>query len=138
VDTWDNFWQIIWLFFWGFVLVAYLMTLFSIIADIFRDHTLNGWWKALWILFLVFLPFLTALVYVIARGRGMAERSQRDARQAQQATDDYIRGVAGSGGGGGASAADEIAKAKSLLDAGTISAEEFAHLKARALGTARA
>ncbi|GAB2458987.1 ABC-type multidrug transport system fused ATPase/permease subunit [Conyzicola lurida] len=135
MDTWDSFWQIIWLFFWGFVFIAYLMTLFSIIADIFRDHTLNGWFKALWILFLVFFPFITALVYVIARGRGMAERSQRDARQAQKATDDYIRGVAG--GGGGASAADEIAKAKTLLDSGTITAEEFAHLKSRALGTSR-
>ena len=129
--NWDDFWSVIWLFFWGFVFISYLMALFSIVADLFRDHTLNGWWKAVWIVFLVFAPFITALVYVIARGRGMAERSQRDMRQAQAATDTYIRDVAGS------SPADEIAKAKALLDSGTISAEEYAHLKSRALGTAR-
>jgi len=129
--NWDDFWSVIWLFFWGFVFISYLMALFSIVADLFRDHTLNGWWKALWIIFLVFAPFITALVYVIARGRGMAERSQRDVRQAQAATDNYIRDVAGS------SPADEIAKAKALLDSGTISQEEYAHLKSRALGTAR-
>ena len=129
--NWDDFWSLIWLFFWGFVFISYLMALFSIVADLFRDHTLNGWWKAVWIIFLVFAPFITALVYVIARGRGMAERSQRDMRQAQAATDNYIRDVAGS------SPADEIAKAKALLDSGTISQEEYAHLKSRALGTAR-
>jgi hypothetical protein len=129
--NWDDFWSVIWLFFWGFVFISYLMALFSIVADLFRDHTLNGWWKAVWIIFLVFAPFITALVYVIARGRGMAERSQRDVRQAQAATDNYIRDVAGS------SPADEIAKAKALLDSGTISQEEYAHLKSRALGTAR-
>lgn len=129
--NWDDFWSVIWLFFWGFVFISYLMALFSIVADLFRDHTLNGGWKALWIIFLVFAPFITALVYVIARGRGMAERSQRDVRQAQAATDNYIRDVAGS------SPADEIAKAKALLDSGTISQEEYAHLKSRALGTAR-
>jgi hypothetical protein len=129
--NWDDFWSVIWLFFWGFVFISYLMALFSIVADLFRDHTLNGWWKAVWIIFLVFAPFITALVYVIARGRGMAERSQRDMRQAQAATDTYIRDVAGS------SPADEIAKAKALLDSGTISAEEYAHLKSRALGAAR-
>ena len=129
--NWNDFWQIIWLFFWGFVFISYLMALFSIIADLFRDHTLGGGWKAVWIIFLVFFPFITALVYVIARGRGMAERNIRNAQQAQQATDNYIRDVAGS------SPTDEIAKAKSLLDAGTITPEEFAHLKSRALGGVR-
>jgi hypothetical protein len=130
--NWDNFWDVIWLFFWGFAFIAYLMALFSIVADLFRDHTLNGWWKAVWIIFLIFAPFLTALVYVIARGRGMAERSQRDAHQARAATDNYIRDVAGS------SPSDEIAKAKALLDSGTISTEEYNHLKSRALGAVRA
>ncbi|MFF1877006.1 SHOCT domain-containing protein [Leifsonia sp. NPDC058230] len=124
---WDNFWNIIWLFFWSFAFIAYLFALFAIIGDLFRDHKLNGWWKALWILFLIFVPFLTALVYLIARGPGMAERSQKEARQVQQATDTYIRSVAT------ASPADEIAKAKTLLDNGTITPDEFAHLKARAL-----
>jgi hypothetical protein len=125
---WSNFWSVIWLFFWSFAFVAYLFALFAIISDLFRDHKLNGWWKALWIIFLIFVPFLTALVYLIARGPGMAERNQRDARQMQSATDDYIRQVAGS------SPADEIAKAKALLDAGAISPAEFEHLKSVALG----
>ncbi|RDV44112.1 hypothetical protein DOE76_13780 [Leifsonia sp. ku-ls] len=124
---WSNFWSVIWLFFWSFAFVAYLFALFAIISDLFRDHKLNGWWKALWIIFLIFVPFLTALVYLIARGPGMAERSQKEARQYQTATDAYIRQVAGS------SPADEISKAKALLDSGAITPEEFAHLKAHAL-----
>jgi hypothetical protein len=124
---WSNFWSVIWLFFWSFAFVAYLFALFAIISDLFRDHKLNGWWKALWIIFLIFVPFLTALVYLIARGPGMAERNQKEARQYQAATDDYIRQVAGS------SPADEIAKAKALLDSGAITPDEFAHLKAHAL-----
>jgi hypothetical protein len=128
MDFWNNFWNIIWLFFWSFAFIAYLFALFAIISDLFRDHKLNGWWKALWIIFLIFVPFLTALVYLIARGPGMAERSQKEARQVQQSTDAYIRQVAT------ASPADEIAKAKALLDAGTITPEEFAHLKSVALG----
>ena len=124
---WSNFWDIIWLFFWSFAFIAYLFALFAIIGDLFRDHKLNGWWKAVWIIFLIFVPFLTALVYLIARGPGMAERSQKEAKQVQQATDSYIRTVAA------ASPADEIVKAKALLDAGTITQEEFDKLKAHAL-----
>ncbi|MFF1571246.1 SHOCT domain-containing protein [Leifsonia sp. NPDC058292] len=127
MSFWDNFWNIIWIFFWSFAFIAYLFALFSIIGDLFRDHKLNGWWKALWVLFLIFVPFLTALVYLIARGPGMAERAQKQAREVQQATDTYIRQVAV------ASPADEIAKAKALLDSGTITQAEFDHLKARAL-----
>ena len=124
----SDFWSWVWLFLWSFAFIAYLFALFAIISDLFRDHKLNGWWKALWIIFLIFVPFLTALVYLIARGPGMAERSQKEARQVQQSTDAYIRQVAT------ASPADEIAKAKALLDAGTITPEEFAHLKSVALG----
>jgi hypothetical protein len=124
---WDNFWDIIWIFFWSFAFVAYLMVLFSILVDLFRDPGLNGWLKAVWIIFLVFLPFLTALVYLIARGRGMAQRSQKTAEEAESATKDYIRSTAGT------SATDEIAKAKALLDAGTITQAEFDGIKARAL-----
>ncbi len=71
----DSFWDLFWWFFWIYVWVALLMILFSIVVDIFRDHSLNGWGKALWIVFLVFFPFLAILVYMIARGRGMAQRS---------------------------------------------------------------
>jgi hypothetical protein len=129
MDFWENIWNVIWLLFWSFAFVAYLFALFAIIADLFRDRELNGWWKALWIIFLIFLPFLTALIYVIARGRGMAERSAKDAAVSQAETDKYIRSVAGS-----SSAVDEIAKAKKLLDDGTITADEYAALKAKVLG----
>lgn len=128
MSIWESFWDIIWWFFWVFVFVSYLMVLFGIIADIFRDHALNGWAKAIWIVCLVFVPFLTALVYLIARGSGMGERGAAVARQNQDATDSYIRSVAGS------SPSDEIDKAAKLLASGAITNEEFASIKARALG----
>jgi len=127
MNFWGNFWSFIGWFFWAFVFVAYLFALFSVIADLFRDHQLGGWWKALWVLFLIFVPFLTTLVYLIARGQGMAERSQKHARAAQSAADEYIRTVAHH------SPSDEIAKAKALLDAGTIDEDEYRSLKTRAL-----
>ena len=127
---WGSFWDIIWWFLWIFFFMAYLFALFAVIGDLFRDHTLNGWWKAVWIIFLIFVPFLTLLVYLIARGNGMARRSAKQAAEMQSAQDAYIKSVAGSGS---ASAADEIAKAKGLLDAGTITQAEYDALKARAL-----
>jgi hypothetical protein len=123
----NDFWDFVWFFFWSFAFISYLMALFAVIADLFRDHSISGWLKAVWVFFLIFVPFLTVLVYLIARGRTMAERSARDAAEAQSATNDYIRQVAGS------SSADEIAKAKSLLDAGTITSQEYEALKAQAL-----
>jgi hypothetical protein len=125
----SNFWDFIWLLFWTFAFVAYLFAIFAIIGDLFRDHKLNGWLKALWIIFLIFLPFLTALVYLIARGKSMAERSAAAAADAQQATNKYIREVASA-----SSPADEIAKAKALLDSGSITQAEFDALKTKALG----
>ena len=127
MNFWTSFWDIIWWFVWAFAFIAYLFALFAIIGDLFRDRKLNGWWKAVWILFLIFVPFLTALVYLIARGNGMAERSAAEAQQVRNATDSYIQQVAGS------SPAEEIAKAKALLDSGAITAEDFAQLKAKAL-----
>ena len=97
------------------------------IGDLFRDHKLSGWLKAIWIIFLIFVPFLTLLVYLIARGSGMARRGAAEAQQIQAAQADYIKSVAGS------SATDEIAKAKELLDAGTITQAEFDAIKAKAL-----
>lgn len=123
----NSFWEIFWWFFWAYIFIAYLMVLFSIVVDIFRDHSLNGWLKAVWVIFLVFLPFITALVYLIARGRGMSERSNREVAQVRSAQDDYIRDVAGT------SSSDEIAKAKALLDSGTISQGEFDQLKSKAV-----
>jgi len=127
LSFWNNFWDIIGWFFWIFVFTAYLMALFGIITDLFRDRDLNGWAKAVWILFLVFAPFLTAVVYLVARGRGMAERTAEHARASRNAADDYIRTVAGS------SPSDEIAKAKSLLDEGSITSDEYGRLKERVL-----
>jgi ABC-type Fe3+ transport system permease subunit len=127
VNFWESFWEILWFSLWAFFFVVYLMALFAIIGDIFRDKTLGGVGKAVWLFFLIFVPFLTALIYLIARGDGMAERNMRDAKDAKVATDEYIRSVAT------ASPADEIAKAKSLLDAGTINQQEYEAIKTRAL-----
>jgi HAMP domain-containing protein len=122
-----QFWEILGWTLWAVVFVGYLFALFAIIGDLFRDHKLNGWWKALWVIFLLSLPFLAALVYLVARGQGMAERSNRAARDADEAAKSYIREVAGKG------PADEIAAAAALLEQGAISQDEFAVLKARAL-----
>nr|WP_300152239.1 SHOCT domain-containing protein [Propionicimonas sp.] len=122
----SHIWDFIWMFFTIFVFFAWLMALFSIIGDLFRDRALSGWAKAVWLLFLIFVPFLTALVYLIARGSGMAERALSQAKAQKSATDDYIRSVSGG-------AAGEIAQAKALLDAGTITQTEFDALKAKAL-----
>jgi uncharacterized membrane protein len=125
-DFLAHIWDFIWMFFTIFVFFAWLMALFSIIGDLFRDRALSGWAKAVWLLFLIFVPFLTALVYLIARGSGMAERAASQAKAQKSATDDYIRSVSGG-------AAGEIAQAKALLDAGTITQAEFDALKAKAL-----
>ncbi|WP_029288660.1 SHOCT domain-containing protein [Cellulomonas sp. HZM] len=123
----DSFWDWFWLLIWWFVFFAYLVILFQILGDLFRDRTASGWAKAAWIVGLVIFPFLTALVYVIARGKGMAERQVAAVAQAKQDTDSYIREVAGK------SPAEHIADAKALLDQGVIDDAEFAKLKAKAL-----
>jgi hypothetical protein len=123
----SNFWDLIWLMFSAFVFIAYLTVLFQIVVDLFRDSELGGIGKAVWLFALIALPFLTALVYVVARGSGMARRQQAAFQKSQGEAESYIRQVAGK------SPADQIADAKRLLDAGTISADEFARLKAKAL-----
>jgi hypothetical protein len=124
-STWDFLWHFLIIFAW----IAYLLVLFQILVDLFwRDHKTSGWVKAVWVVFLILVPWLTALVYLIARGQGMAERARAAALQAKQETDQYIREAAGR------SPAEEIAHAKQLLDAGTISQPEFDSLKAKALG----
>ncbi|MEV4667488.1 PLDc N-terminal domain-containing protein [Microbacterium sp. LWO12-1.2] len=121
------FWEILVWMLWATVFIGYLFALFAIITDLFRDRELSGWWKALWVVFLIFLPFLTALVYLIARGQGMAERSGRAAREAEDAAQTYFREIAGT------SPSEEIAAAAALLEAGSISTAEFEQLKAKAL-----
>jgi Short C-terminal domain/Phospholipase_D-nuclease N-terminal len=126
-----DLWSWIAWFFWVFVFFAYLMVLFSIIGDLFRDSELNGWVKAIWIIFLIFVPFLTALIYLIARGNGMTKRSIAQATEMRKAQDEYIRATAGTAAS--STGVDDIAKAKTLLDSGTITQAEFDALKAKAL-----
>jgi hypothetical protein len=113
-------------FFFLFILI---MILFQVIGDLFRDHSMSGGVKALWIIFIIVLPPLAVLVYLIARGSGMQKRAieQQQAMQAQ-----FAQSVQAAAGGDDPTA--QIANAKALLDAGTISAEEFAQLKQKALG----
>jgi hypothetical protein len=110
-----------------FFFVAYLIIMFQIVVDLFRDQDLGGGSKVLWVIGLIFLPVLTAIIYIIARGRGMAERQRASVQRARSDTEAYIKGVAGR------SPAAEIAEAKALLDAGTINPAEFEKLKAKAL-----
>lgn len=122
-----SFWDIVWFIFITFLFFAWLMVLFSILSDLFRDKETGGFAKAIWVLALIFIPFLTALIYLIARGHGMAERNAAAAKEMKQAQDAYIREAAGS------SPADQIARAKDLLDSGAISQAEFDSIKAKAL-----
>jgi uncharacterized membrane protein YedE/YeeE len=123
-----SFWDIIWFIIVAYAFIAYLTILFNIIADLFRDRESSGWAKAGWVVVLLVIPFLGALIYVIARGRGMTERHAAAYEDARAAQDDYIRSVASP-----SSASDEIASAKALLDSGTITAPEYENLKAKAL-----
>jgi hypothetical protein len=120
----DVFWTMILFFLW----IAWLVVLFRIIADIFRRHDTSGWVKALWIVFVIVLPFLGVLVYLIANGDEMGRRDLEQTRAAHAEFDDYVRSVADTGG-----PAAEIDRAKKLLDSGAISPAEFEAIKAKAL-----
>ena len=117
-----------------FLFFAWFMCLFWIFGDIFRSKDLGGVARTLWVLFVIFIPWLGILVYLIARGRGMQERQLEQVVQMQQAQAEYIKSVAG--GSAGSSAADEIASAKALLDSGAITQAEFDQIKAKALASA--
>ena len=112
-----------------FLFAAWLMILFVIIGDLFRDHSLSGWAKAAWVLFLIFVPFLAALIYLIVRGDGMRERALQQRQHDQQQLDQYIRQTAGSSGGG--TAADELTKLSQLHDQGKLTDAEFEQAKAK-------
>nr|WP_052226394.1 SHOCT domain-containing protein [Microbacterium mangrovi] len=114
---------------WIYIFMAFLFVLFGIFRDIFRDKDLNGWLKALWIIFLIFIPVLGALIYLVARGRGMAQRNASDLAAAQREQNQYIKSVAGSA----QSPSEEIASAGKLLASGAITTEEYEKLKAKAL-----
>ena len=121
--------HILWSFFIIFIWVAWFWILISITIDIFRRHDTSGGVKALWLIFIIFAPFLGVLVYLITQSKGMAERHAEQASAQRQMLDEHIRATAGGGGG----AAAEIERAKALLDSGAITQAEFDSLKAKAL-----
>ena len=122
------FLNILWSMIIFFLWVAWIWVLILILSDVFRRHDLSGWGKAGWTFFLIVLPFLGALIYLIADSDGMAERRAQDVQGQRAQMDDYVRSVAGSGG-----PAAEIDKAKQLLDSGAINQTEFDAIKAKAL-----
>ncbi|WP_435198422.1 SHOCT domain-containing protein [Janibacter sp. GS2] len=122
-----SFWDVLWLIIVSFGFIFYLVMLFSIIGDLFADHETKGIVKAVWVVLLLFLPLLTALVYLIVRGDGMARRRARSVQSAVDSQEAYIKSVATS------SPAEQIQKAKGLLDEGTITQEEYDALKSKAL-----
>jgi hypothetical protein len=114
-----------------FLFFAWFMCLFWVFGDIFRSHDLGGFAKTLWVIVVIVLPWLGVLIYLIARGSGMSRRAVEQQKEIQAAQTEYIKSVAGTD----KSAADQIASAKSLLDAGTITQAEFDALKAKALAS---
>ena len=122
--TGQVFWSMLWFFLW----FIWLWILIMVLADIFRSHDLSGWGKTLWVLFVVFLPYLGVFVYLIARGHKMSEHAAQEAKAQDAAFRDYVQDVSGS-----ASPADELAKAADLRAKGVIDDAEFERLKAKAL-----
>ena len=119
----DVFWTIIIFFFW----VIWIWIVIQVLIDVFRRHDIGGFAKALWVIFVVIVPWLGVLIYLIVEHDGMRERSMKQAQAQRREFDDYVRDTAGGG------SAAEIAKAKELLDSGAITQEEFEALKAKAL-----
>jgi hypothetical protein len=122
----DVLWTLIIIFAW----VIWFWLLITVFADVFRRHDIGGGTKALWVVFVIILPFLGVLIYLIAESKGIAERNEKQQQAAQKQADAYIRDVAAS-----ADPAEQIANAKKLLDEGTISSAEFDALKQKALAT---
>jgi len=120
-----------WLLVWAFVFACYLIVLFQVVVDLFRDQDLSGWWKAIWIIFLIIVPFLSLLIYVIARGRGMAERRQEVHGGGRRDEEAYVPPTIMSI----PNPADQIASAQKLLDSGAITQAEFDQLKQKALAS---
>jgi hypothetical protein len=123
-----SFWDIVWFIFISFALMAYLMVLFAIFGDLFRDPDRSGFVKAIWIVLLILVPMLTSLVYVVMHGRDMTRRKAEGLATQRREQEKYIREVAGQ-----ASATEEIARAREMFDAGLISQPEYERLKEKAL-----
>ena len=120
----DVLWTLIVIFAW----VIWFWLLIVVFSDLFRRRDISGWGKAAWIIFVIVLPYIGVLAYLIAQHQGMADRNMEQAQAAQSQFDDYVKGVAASSGPAG-----EIEKAKQLLDSGAISQAEYDSLKAKAL-----
>ena len=123
--------NLFWTMLWFFLFVAWIYLLIVVVTDIFRSDDLSGWGKALWVLFVVIVPWLGILVYLIARGGKMSARAAADYQRRDEETRAYVREAAGSSG---VSTADELTKLAALRDSGTISAAEFEQQKAKILG----
>jgi hypothetical protein len=123
----DLFWTMLWFF----VFIAWLFLLFQLFADIFRSKDMGGWAKALWTLFIIILPILGSLVYLIVRGRSMHERAAEDYQEREKAFRTYVQEAAGPAGGAGV--ADELSKLAALRDSGALTADEFEAQKTKLL-----
>jgi uncharacterized membrane protein YcjF (UPF0283 family) len=126
-SVWDVFVSI----FWFMILFAWIMLLFRILADVFRDHELSGWGKAGWVILIVLFPWVGVLIYLIARGSSMNERAIKDAQAADAQMRAYVQDAAGTSGGGNVSS--ELKELTALRDAGTITPEEYEQAKAKVL-----
>ncbi|MFE0459947.1 SHOCT domain-containing protein [Kitasatospora sp. NPDC058965] len=124
----NAFWMMLWFFLW----IMWLFLLFKIVMDIFRSHDMGGWGKAGWLIFVILLPFLGVLVYLIARGGAMGERDMQEATRREKAMQEYIRETAGSGGGGGSNV-DQLTKLADLKARGELTQEEFDRAKEKLL-----
>lgn len=122
--------DVLWTMLIFFLFIAWIWVLISVVADVFRSGDLSGWSKAFWIIFVIIIPWLGVLVYLIARGDSMADRSMADAAAADDARRAYIQDAAGTS----ASPADELAKLASLKDSGVISDDEYAKMRAKVIG----
>ena len=119
----DILWTMVIFFSW----VIWIWIVIAVLTDVFRRHDIGGWTKALWTVFVIVLPFLGVLIYLIAQHDGMRDRNEKQMKQQQAAMDDYVKETAGGG------SATEIAKAKELLDSGAITQAEYETIKSKAL-----
>jgi hypothetical protein len=126
--VYNTFGQVMWTMLVFFAWILFFWLLFMVFGDLFRRHDISGWGKAAWSIFVIFLPFLGCFVYLISQGRHIGERNIQEAQAAQAQLDSHIKSVSGG-------SADQIAKAKELLDSGAISQAEYDQLKAKALAT---
>ncbi|MGB7818506.1 MAG: SHOCT domain-containing protein [Ornithinibacter sp.] len=129
IDNINSFWDVLVWSFWIFIWISAIMIWFRCLFDLFGDSTLSGWGKAGWAILLIFVPWFGALIYLIARSGSMRDRQMAAVADAQAQQEKYIKSVAAAS----ASPAEQIASAKSLLDSGTITQQEFDTMKAKAL-----